>query len=83
MASGRPVITTRTGGMVDMVEDGLSGILVPPGESRALAEAMRLLLADPRLRARLGAAGRERVRLFTASSVAARIENVYQEVGAA
>jgi glycosyltransferase involved in cell wall biosynthesis len=44
---------------------------------------MRLLLADPRLRARLGAAGRERVRLFTASSVAARIENVYQEVGAA
>jgi len=83
MASGRPVITTRTGGMVDMVEDGVSGILVPPGDSRALAEAMRLLLADPVLRARLGAAGRERVRLFTASSVAARIENVYQEVGAA
>jgi len=83
MASGRPVVTTRTGGMVDMVEDGSSGILVPPGDSRALAEAMRRLLADPELRALLGKGGRERVRQFTASSVAARIETVYQEVSAA
>jgi len=83
MASGRPVITTRTGGMVDMVEDGVSGILVPPGDSVALAAAMRRLLADPELRTLLGKAGRERVRQFTASSVAARIENVYQEVSAA
>lgn len=80
MASGRPVITTRTGGMVDMVVDGVSGILVPPGDSAALAEAMRRLLADPEERALLGKAGRERVRHFTASSVAARIEDVYQEV---
>jgi glycosyltransferase involved in cell wall biosynthesis len=83
MASGRPVVTTRTGGMVDMVEDGISGILVPPGDSWALAEAMRRLLGDPELRALLGKAGRERVRQFTASSVADRIENVYQEVTAA
>lgn len=83
MASGRPVVTTRTGGMVDMVEDGVSGILVPPGDSRALAGAMRRLLADPELRERLGTAGRERVRQFTASAVAERIENVYQEVSPA
>jgi glycosyltransferase involved in cell wall biosynthesis len=83
MASGRPVVTTRTGGMVDMIEDGVSGVLVPPGDSAALAAAIRRLLADPRLRAELGEAGRERVRRFTASSVAARVENVYQEVGAA
>jgi glycosyltransferase involved in cell wall biosynthesis len=44
---------------------------------------MRRLLADPELRTLLGKAGRERVRQFTASSVAARIENVYQEVSAA
>ncbi|GAB1691027.1 glycosyltransferase family 4 protein [Krasilnikovia sp. M28-CT-15] len=80
MASGRPVVTTRTGGMVDMVEDGVSGLLVPPGDSAALAAALRRLLADPHLRDRLGAGGRERVLQFTASSVAARVENVYREV---
>jgi glycosyltransferase involved in cell wall biosynthesis len=80
MASGRPVITTRTGGMVDMLADGVSGLLVPPGDAEALTAAMKRLLADPELGARLGAAGRERVRQFTASSVAARVENVYQEV---
>jgi glycosyltransferase involved in cell wall biosynthesis len=83
MASGRPVVTTSTGGMVDMVEDGVSGVLVPPADSAALAAALRRLLADPQLRHRLGAAGRERVRQFTASSVAARVENVYLEVSAA
>jgi glycosyltransferase involved in cell wall biosynthesis len=83
MASGRPVITTRTGGMVDMVADGINGLLVPPGDAEALAAAMKRLLGDPELRARLGTAGRERVREFTASSVAARVENIYREVCAA
>jgi glycosyltransferase involved in cell wall biosynthesis len=80
MASGRPVVTTSTGGMVDMVEDGVSGLLVAPGDSTALAAALHRLLADPPLRERLGVGGRERVRQFTASSVAARVENVYREV---
>lgn len=80
MASGRPVVTTRTGGMVDMVQDGVSGILVPPGDARALSGALRRLLADADLRTRLGSAGRLRVRQFTASSVAARLEHVYREV---
>ena len=80
MAAGRPVITTRTGGMVDMVEDGVSGILVPPGDPAALTGALRRLLDDPRLRAQLGCAGRDRVRQFTVSSVVARIEDVYRGV---
>jgi glycosyltransferase involved in cell wall biosynthesis len=63
-----------------MVEDGVSGLLVPPGDSAALAAALRRLLADPHLRARLGAGGHKRVRQFTASSVATRMENVYREV---
>jgi glycosyltransferase involved in cell wall biosynthesis len=80
MASGRPVITTSTGGMVDMVQDGVSGVLVPPGDSTELTGAMRRLLADVPLQDRLGNAGRERVRQFTASVVAGRLEDVYRKV---
>jgi glycosyltransferase involved in cell wall biosynthesis len=66
--------------MVDMIEDGESGVLVPPGDVGALSHAMRRLIADPDLRDRLGAAGRDRVRQFTASAVAARLEDVYRGV---
>jgi glycosyltransferase involved in cell wall biosynthesis len=83
MAAGRPVITTRTGGMVDMVESGTNGVLVRPGDSAALAEAMRLMLADRGLQERLGAAGRERARRFTATTVAERVERVYEGASAA
>lgn len=82
MASGRPVITTSTGGMVDMVEDGVSGVLVRPGDTEALSGAMRRLLAAPELRDQIGAAGQLRVMQFTASSVAARLEDVYRGVSA-
>lgn len=80
MASGRPVITTATGGMRDMVEDGRSGLLVTPGDHRALAGALTRVLTDSGLRDRLGAGGRERVAGFTASAVAERLEQVYARV---
>jgi glycogen synthase len=80
MASGRPVVTTSTGGMVDMIVDGESGLLVPAGDAPGLAAAMGRLLADGDLRARLGAGARVRVRAFTASAVAERLESVYARV---
>jgi glycogen(starch) synthase len=80
MASGRPVVTTTTGGIVDMVEDGESGLLVLPGDEYKLAEAMGRLLIDADLRARLAACAQERVRSFTASAVAERLEAVYARV---
>lgn len=80
MAAGRPVVTTRTGGMVDMIEDGVSGVLVSPGDAASLADAMRRLLADRGLRERLATAARHRVRRFTASSVAGALEDVYRGV---
>jgi glycosyltransferase involved in cell wall biosynthesis len=58
MAWGRPVIATAVGGLADAVEDGVTGVLVPPDDRGALREAIVGLLADPDLRARLGAAGR-------------------------
>jgi len=62
MAAGRPVIVARAGGLPELVEDGRTGILVPPRDPRALAEALERLLSDEGLRHRLGAAAREAAR---------------------
>ena len=80
MASGRPVIATATGGIVDMIADGENGLLVPAGNESRLAEAMARLLNDSDLRVRLAAGAQERVRRFTASAVAERLEAVYARV---
>jgi glycosyltransferase involved in cell wall biosynthesis len=58
---GLPVIATNVVGCVDAVEDGVTGTLVPPGDSAALADALRAYLADPALRREHGQAGRDRV----------------------
>lgn len=80
MASGRPVITTSTGGMVDMIIHEESGLLVPPGDKRALTASLERLLGDGVLRMRIGIGARERVRLFTASTVAEQLEAIYELV---
>jgi glycosyltransferase involved in cell wall biosynthesis len=61
MACGLPVIASRIGGVVDVVEDGKSGILVEPGDVSGLASAMVRLLKDAELRQRLGAEARKRI----------------------
>ena len=60
MAAGLPVITTDVGGIGDIVIDGETGFLIPPGDGRALRIALAALVADRDLRSRLGAAGRRR-----------------------
>ena len=60
MAHGRPVVATAVGGLVDAVEDGVTGVVVAPREPRALRQALERLLADGALRARLGAEARRR-----------------------
>lgn len=62
MAMGLAVVGTRAGGIPEAVEDGVSGVLVPPGNAAALAAAIVRVLRDPELRARMGAAGQARVR---------------------
>jgi glycosyltransferase involved in cell wall biosynthesis len=62
MAHGRVVVATPVGGHRDLVVDGETGLLVPPGDVSALRAALERLLAAPELRRRLGAAARERVR---------------------
>jgi glycosyltransferase involved in cell wall biosynthesis len=60
-AMGLPVVTTTAPGCVDAVRDGVTGILVGPGDVHSLTDALRLYLRDPELRRRHGAAGRDRV----------------------
>jgi glycosyltransferase involved in cell wall biosynthesis len=80
MASSCPVVTTSVGGITDMIVDGESGLLVAPADEEQLAAAMGRVLADSYLRARLGAGARTKVRAFTASAVAERLEGVYAGV---
>jgi glycosyltransferase involved in cell wall biosynthesis len=80
MACGRPVVASDIGGLSDIVVDGKTGLLVPPGEVGMLRHALRTLLADSSLRARMGEAARARARLYTASAVVTRIEDVYMEL---
>ncbi|MBR0671752.1 glycosyltransferase [Neoroseomonas soli] len=61
MAMGCPVIAARSGGPMEIVEDGVSGLLTTPGDAAALAGAMLSVLRDPALRARLAVGGRARV----------------------
>jgi glycosyltransferase involved in cell wall biosynthesis len=60
MAVGLPVVTTSVGGIADIVEPGQQGFLIAPGDTSALAAALRPLVEDPALRRRMGAAARER-----------------------
>ncbi|HYN08746.1 MAG TPA: glycosyltransferase family 4 protein [Vicinamibacterales bacterium] len=78
MAAGRPVIGTRVGGIPEMVMHDETGVLVPPKAPAELAAALERLIADPALRARFGAAGRERARsAFSLEAHAARLEQIY------
>jgi L-malate glycosyltransferase len=81
MATGVPVIATRVGGNPEVVEDQISGLLVPPRDSAALATAMGELLDDPDLALRLGQAGLRRVsELYSISSAVQATERLYQRL---
>ena len=62
MAANLPVISTRIAGIPELVEDGVSGFLTPPGDAESLARALAALAADPELRIRMGRAGRARIK---------------------
>jgi glycosyltransferase involved in cell wall biosynthesis len=62
MACGKPIVATTAGGMPEVVEDGATGLLVPPRDHQAMAAAIVKLLTSPDLPARMGAAGLARVR---------------------
>ena len=82
MANGKPIIASAVGGIPDMI-DPESGILVPPGDARALAKAMIVLAENPQLRQRMGQAALERYRtLFSPDAVIPLMLETYSRVAA-
>lgn len=83
MAAGRPVIASRVGGLPEMVEDGRTGLLVPPGDARAVAEALRRMLPDPAAARRMGAAARARfLDQFHVDRMVEQTALIYRDLGA-
>jgi glycosyltransferase involved in cell wall biosynthesis len=80
-ACGKPIVTTDTPGCRDIVLDQINGLLVPPNDPLALADALGKLLADPILRGRMGAASRQLVlQKFTVQRVNQATLDVYQDL---
>lgn len=73
MSCARPVAASRIGGIPEVVEDGVTGQLVPPGDAAALAEAVARILGDPARARAMGQAGRERVLARFTPAIAARM----------
>jgi glycosyltransferase involved in cell wall biosynthesis len=81
MACGTPVVATTAGAFPEFIDDGRTGILVPPGDAGALAAAIKSLLLDPERCARMGAAASEHIRRdFTWQRTARETLRVYDEV---
>ena len=81
MAARRAIVSSAIGGTDELIEDGESGVLVPPGDAVALADALARLLADPGLRNSLASRARERVEAgFTRRAMADRMMSIYERV---
>ena len=84
MALAKPVVGTASGGTPEIVKDGVTGILVPPGDAGAMADALEILLRDPARAGSMGAAGRDRAAAhFTIQAHAEKTMRVYTELLAA
>jgi glycosyltransferase involved in cell wall biosynthesis len=80
-AAGLPVIASRMGGMVDIVDDGRTGFIITPGDARTMADCLRRLADDDGLRIRMGAAARERAAdRFDLRRISQRLVTILTEV---
>ncbi|MGH9076247.1 MAG: glycosyltransferase family 4 protein [Acidimicrobiales bacterium] len=77
---GKPIVATSGSGFSDVIEDGLSGVLVPPGDVEALGAALSRLLDDTELSERLARGALDRARSFELTSVAADLVSLYQRL---
>jgi glycosyltransferase involved in cell wall biosynthesis len=81
MSAGKPVVATAVGGNPELVEDGKTGYLVPPGDPHSMAEALLRLLANPELRHEMGLRGKSRAESqFNVTKMVERYDNLLQDV---
>ena len=81
MAAGKPVVASRVGGLPELIDDAVTGFLVPPGDSSALAGAISRVLSQKGALDSMGVSARERVRQhFTLEQMAKKNEDFYHEL---
>lgn len=80
MALGKPIVASRVGGVAELLGEGEAGILVPPGDPAALAEAISTLLRDSQRARTLGDAGRRRAPRYSAEAMLEALAKLYHEV---
>jgi len=81
LAAGLPTVASRVGGNAEILQEGKTGLLVPPEDSAALAEALLRLLRDPEFAARMGKSGREYVASeFSVQRMIANTDQLYTEL---
>jgi glycosyltransferase involved in cell wall biosynthesis len=81
MAQGKPIVATNGGGMPEVIDHGVTGLLVPMGDDAAMADAIETFLADPATARQFGRKGWERVRdRFTSHIVAQNVQDVYDKL---
>jgi glycosyltransferase involved in cell wall biosynthesis len=82
MAAGVPVVASAVGGIPEVITDGVSGLLVAPGDKATLERHLRRLLTDRELAWRVGTTARETARLrFAPERAFARLEEIYGALG--
>jgi glycogen synthase len=80
MASGKPVVASRVGGIPDLVKDEKTGLLVPPGDEKALANAIMRLANNPTEARRMGAAGKLFCHPFSLEAMVDQLDHLYDEL---
>jgi glycosyltransferase involved in cell wall biosynthesis len=81
MAMGLPVVASNVGGIKDLVRDGQSGLLVPPGDASALSGALAALCREPEKRRLMGAVGRKSAPSYSVEAMVGKIEFLYESFG--
>jgi len=79
MAAGKPIVASNVGGIPDLVQHGHNGLLVPPGDEKALAAGIKLLINDAAKPKMMGQRGRELCNQFSVESMVEKLDNLYQE----
>lgn len=80
MASGVPIVSTRLGGIPDVVEDGKNGILAEPGDEKSLADALLFLIENEDIRTKMGNYGIKKVNDYSWEKIANKTELIYKEL---
>lgn len=80
MAAGKPAVASRVGGIPDLVKDQKTGLLVPPGDEQALAEAILWFVNNPSEAKNMGAAGRLYCRRFSLEAMVEKLDHLYEKL---